>query len=233
MTTMTALTTIQHLRQLFAQFWIPESVVSDNGPQFSAAEFQDFCKGNGIRHIQVAPYHPSSNGLAERAVQVLKQGLKKHSWLTDRPCCVVTVQLQEHTTHHHWKDSCRTFVLLLGRKPRTRLDLLRPNVEQRVQGRQEHQQSDHDKRARQRLFSQGERVFVENHRGGGDKWLSGEIVEVTGPVSFRIWMADGAVIRAHHDHLRKRPEISEQQVEPPSENVGDEFPGRWVQRQLQ
>ena len=74
-----ALTTVQHLRQLFAQFGIPDSIVSDNGTQFTAQEFQDFCKSNRIQHIRSSPYHPSSNGLAERAVQVFKQGMKKAS----------------------------------------------------------------------------------------------------------------------------------------------------------
>jgi len=69
----TALTMIQHLRTLFARFGIPESMVSDNGPQFTAAEFQLFCKQNGIFHIQVAPYHPTSNRLTERAVQTFKR----------------------------------------------------------------------------------------------------------------------------------------------------------------
>ena len=49
----------------------------DNGPQFAAAEFQEFCRLNGIGHIRVAPYQ--SNGLAERAVQVFKQGFHKSS----------------------------------------------------------------------------------------------------------------------------------------------------------
>ena len=39
MTTASASATVQQLRQLFNQFGIPQSIVSDNGPQFAAAEF--------------------------------------------------------------------------------------------------------------------------------------------------------------------------------------------------
>ena len=77
MTIATASTTIQHLCQLFACFDFPESIVLDNGLQFVAGEFRTFCELNGIRHIRLAPYHPSSNGLAERGVQVFKQGFCK------------------------------------------------------------------------------------------------------------------------------------------------------------
>ena len=54
---------------------IPEKLVSGIGSVFTSQEFTDFIKSNGIDHIKTAPYHPSSNGLAERAVQVLKKGL--------------------------------------------------------------------------------------------------------------------------------------------------------------
>ena len=36
-------------------------------------------KQNGIRHILVAAYHPKSNGLAQRAVKIVKDGLEKMS----------------------------------------------------------------------------------------------------------------------------------------------------------
>ena len=36
-----------------------------------------FCKKNGVKHINSAPSHPSTNGLVERAVQTFKQGMKK------------------------------------------------------------------------------------------------------------------------------------------------------------
>ena len=77
MSTASAQTTIQQLRKLIAQFGIPDTLVSDNGSQFTATEFQEFCRLNGIRHTTVAPYHPSSNGLAERAVRIVKEGLRK------------------------------------------------------------------------------------------------------------------------------------------------------------
>ena len=50
--------------------------MTDNGPQFTAEEFDIFTKRNGIKHVKSAPYHPASNGLAERFIQSLKQSLK-------------------------------------------------------------------------------------------------------------------------------------------------------------
>ena len=198
----TAGTTIQQLRQLFAQFGIPQSIVSDNSPQFAAVEFENFCKLNGIHHIRVAPYHPSSNGLAERVVKIVKQGLKKQSegTLSDQ---IARTLFQYRNTPHTTTGSTPA-ELLLGRKPRTRLDLLRPDLDHRVQSKQARQQLDHDKHTRLRHFSEGEKVFVKNQRPGGNPWLPGEIIEITGPVSYRVQLSDGTARRTHQDYLRKR-----------------------------
>ena len=73
----TSATVIELSRTLFAQLGVPEVVVTDNGSCFVSVEFETFLLKNGIKHITSAPYHPSTNGLAERAVQIVKQGLKK------------------------------------------------------------------------------------------------------------------------------------------------------------
>lgn len=70
-TTTTAKTDV--LRQLFSSYGRPEQTVTSNGPQFT---LDDFMKGNGAKHIWTAPYHPASNGLAQRFVQSFEQSLK-------------------------------------------------------------------------------------------------------------------------------------------------------------
>ena len=69
--------TIEKLREMFATHGLPATLVSDNGSNFTSAEFQEFMKKNGIKHIKVSLYHPASNGLAERAVRIFKEGNEK------------------------------------------------------------------------------------------------------------------------------------------------------------
>ena len=73
----TSQTTIEKLCSVFATHGIPEVLVSDDGSVFTSAEFDEFVRRNGIKHLTSVPYHPASNGLAERAVQTVKTVLKK------------------------------------------------------------------------------------------------------------------------------------------------------------
>ena len=68
----TSTATIRKLREMFAQHGLPDMLVSDNGTNFTSEEFADFMRANGVIHVKTAPCHPSSNGLAERAVQTVK-----------------------------------------------------------------------------------------------------------------------------------------------------------------
>lgn len=73
----TATKTIEVMRNLFASYRLPEELVSDNGPQFTAVEFGEFLQLNAVKHTKSTLYNPSSNGAAERLVQTFKQSLEK------------------------------------------------------------------------------------------------------------------------------------------------------------
>ena len=74
----TALKTLAVLYGWFSERnGFPTTIVSDNGPQFTSKEFAAKMSKWGIKHILTPPYHPASNGLAEKAVGIVKDKLKK------------------------------------------------------------------------------------------------------------------------------------------------------------
>ena len=51
---------IEVLRSMFAQYGLPEQLVSDNGSQFISTEFSLFFEDSQTKHTLSAPYVPSS-----------------------------------------------------------------------------------------------------------------------------------------------------------------------------
>ena len=98
-------------------------VFSDNGPQFSAAEFADFAQEYGFTHITSSPHFPQSNGLAEKAVSIMKNLLKKCQLSGDDPYLAL---LNYRATP--LKNGFSPAELLMGRKLRTRLPILDQNL---------------------------------------------------------------------------------------------------------
>ncbi|KAI2643036.1 hypothetical protein H4Q32_027704 [Labeo rohita] len=74
---MSGKTVTLRLSNMFARWGCPDTLVTDNGPQFSGQHFQNFAKAYGFRHVTTSPYFPQSNGEAERAVRTAKHILKQ------------------------------------------------------------------------------------------------------------------------------------------------------------
>ena len=70
---------VEELKRQFGAHGIPAEVVSDNGPQFSSSEFQEFAKEYGFKHVTSSPHYPKANREAERAVQTIKNLWRKSS----------------------------------------------------------------------------------------------------------------------------------------------------------
>ncbi|KAK3742123.1 hypothetical protein QZH41_004761 [Actinostola sp. cb2023] len=144
----TSTATIEKLRERFATHGLPETVVSDNGTNFTSAEFAEFMKKNGIKHIRVAPYHQASNGQAERAVRIFKEGfakMKSGSVQTKLSRFLLSYRTTPQTT-----TGVPPSQLLMKRKPRVLLNLLQPDIRERVRTKQSQQKTRHDYHARER-----------------------------------------------------------------------------------
>ena len=171
----TSQTTIDKLRVSFAIHGLPDVIVSDNGSCFTSGDFEAFCHCQGIIHTKSAPYHPATNGLAERAVQTFKQSMKKlhPGSLEER---LQTFLMYYRNTPHATTERTPA-ELLLGRSPKTVLDLIKPDLSGKVMKKQVLQKSYHDKTSRDRQFQLGEAVYVRNF-GRGGVWMPATISQI-------------------------------------------------------
>ena len=171
--------TIRALRPIFATHGIPDQLVSDNGTGFTSAEFKSFLKELGVHHICTAPYHPSSNGLAERAVQTFKTNMRKLDG--DLHTKLFTMLFQYRLTPQT-ATGLSPAEMLMGRKLCNQLDLLHPDTSNRLTQKQQNW-SKNGRATTCRRFQIGDTLFARNYRGT-PVWIPVSVVRVTGPVSY-------------------------------------------------
>ena len=93
--------------------------------------------------------------------------------------------------------------LLLGRLPWSKFDLVKPDLSDRVQQKQDVQRKFQNRLARECQFVVGDAVFIKDFPLG-KTWIPGTVSAVKGPMSYRIDLTDGRVVRRHVDHVRTR-----------------------------
>ena len=190
-----AVSTIIKRCSLFATHGIPEQLVSDNESGFWGEEFKQFTTHNGIKHTFTSPYHPSSNGLAERAVQTFKSTVVK----MDGP---IDVRLSRFLLQYRVTPQTTTGLfpsqLLMRRKIRTCLDEIHPDMSEDVEKKQEKLISGKEPRK----FKLDDLLFAKNFHGS--MWIPMKVTKITGPLSYEVTTESGVTLRRHVDHLQRR-----------------------------
>ena len=203
MTNTTAQTTITALRDIFSRHGLPEILVSDNGAQFTARDFEQFCSSNGILHRTSAAYKPSTNGQAERVVQILKSAIKQAQLTNKDVSAVIAKYLLVYRNTPHSTTGEAPSLLLMGQRLRTRLDLLIPSVEKHVETRQYNSMVNRIAKRGLRQFHAGDEVLARNY-GRGETWMPGVINEVLGTRHYMVEVF-GNLWKRHLDQLLHRP----------------------------
>ena len=213
------------LEEDFAHFGYPHTIVSDNATTFSSAEFQEWCHYRGIKHLTGAPYHPATNGAAERLVQSFKQSLKK-SKLPPRPA------LQEFLMQYRRTPLNTGFSpsqLLNGRQIRTKIDSLLPSPAHIAQERQstdatksqqKEQSTVQHVRTRYSVGTPCYALYCGPRHTNSPRWVPATVTKVHGTRSFTVKVHPrGPLWKRHWEQLRPRYGISEDAD--PGFNYGD------------
>ncbi|KAF7646635.1 hypothetical protein LDENG_00184420, partial [Lucifuga dentata] len=229
-------TVVEFLCSVFSCYGDPESLVTDNGPQFTSDAFFSFLKERGIAHIRSSVYHPAPNGAIERFNRVLKSCIQA-AILQNKPWKSATTSfLQVYRAMLHAMTGLSPFELLHGRKMRTKLKVLPPppvmahntEVRHRVALRQSHMKKYYDSRrgACTPSFKEGDRVRVRKpvHVPKGHPKFSAPIVikKQVGPTTYIL--DDGKTW--HASHLASVPNgLSKSPVQPKTGTEGTVKPG--------
>ncbi|XP_024868818.1 uncharacterized protein K02A2.6-like [Temnothorax curvispinosus] len=179
----TSAATIAILDELFATYGIPTTVVSDNGTQFTSAEFKAYLQASGVKyHKRTAPYHPATNGQAERYVQTTKDKLNKMATTRNTLQRDLNEFLRQYRRAPHSTTGQPPALLFLGRNLRTRLDLVRPeDTRTRVMKKQQAENE-----TPFRIFKPAQKVYFLSGNPRMDKWVPGTIVTRLGDLHYEI-----------------------------------------------
>ena len=187
--------------QCHARYGLPAQVVSNNGPPFQSAEYEEFLRQNSIQRILVSPYHPSSNGLAEQFAQTFKHAMESSA---DDPASSIQWQIQNFLLSYrstpHATTSSSPAKLFLQRKLRTRLSLVTPDIGSRMASQQDKMKCNHDEFAKYREIAVGNCVLARDHLSG-QKWQAGTVIHQSSPASFQVQLNDGGNWRRHVDDV--------------------------------
>jgi transposase InsO family protein len=67
---------VEFIKEIMHRFGVPNNIITNNGTQFTAREFKDFCVDSGIKISYVSVSHQQSNEQVECSNGMILQGLK-------------------------------------------------------------------------------------------------------------------------------------------------------------
>ena len=150
-------------------------------------------------HKPTSPYHPSSNGQAERFVQTVKQALKAMASSGESLQVRLDKFLLAYRNAPHAFTGELPAVRFMGRQLRSRLDSVKPD-NRRENKRLEKQMERGSQNLRS--FREGDMVWVRDYHGK-DKWVPGTINKKCGPLTYQITVSKG-LWKRHIDQLSSR-----------------------------
>ena len=204
-----ASTVIRAMKRNFPCHGIPDTCISDDGPQFDCHEFSRFGCDYGFANFKFSPYYSHGNGKAESAVKIAKNILRK-SREEDPYIALLAFPNTPQQGHVYSLAQRLMFRRLWDLIPmvtsKLQPQLIVPSVVTRnIAERKQKAKAHYDKHASKQLseFTIGERFFVKpSPRNRSKPWIHDEVVNKPAPRSCTESTPVGLVCR-NHAQIRK------------------------------
>lgn len=152
-------------------------------------EFSQFCKSKSVKLTHSPPYHPQSNGIAERAVQTFKSTLKK---------CILdksnsqSIEEKVSTCLYNYRNTKSTSTnntpneMIFSYKVKTQMDNINPRcfksthnskiTQSKSPSKSKHVQFqsqlvENPKSIKMKTFVENDKIFYRNHFKNDVKWM--------------------------------------------------------------
>ena len=228
--------TIGKLRETFARFRLVDTLVSDNGRQFTSHEFQKFLAVNGIKHILTAPGHPSTNGQAENFVKTFKKSIlanldENQDVNLDQVLCRFLIDYRSMTHCSTGESPAKIF---FGRKLKTRFSNLKPPTTKHQIIQSQIKNVDNHKGSRSETFKEHQKVMVRDYRNPNKpSWVQAEIKQQFGPQSYDCLLAhNNNIIKRHLNQIRNQQVDEHKSIETVESTDGEEKENSCTRREL-
>ena len=235
LTSTTSEQVITKCKSQFARHGIPDVFISDNGPQFSSEKFRVFAQTYQFRHKTSSPYHPQSNGKAERTVQTVKNLLKKAQEDQKDPYLAL-LDFRNTPMNEQVGSPAQQ---LMGRRTKTLLptsaNLLEPKTIKaksvnRDIGKRQQQKRYFDRHAKPLTpVSVGDDVLVQSDAGWKPVVITG-IADA--PRSYTLTTREGQTYRRNRKYIRKSHTAHDDSAHDDSDD-DDNFPSTTQEATLQ
>ena len=189
--------------EIFAEHGVPREIIADNMP-FNSNECRAFANEWDITITTSSPHYPQSNGLAEKAVGIVKNMMKKTK-NSDQLC----IALMNYNNTPLGDLDLSPSQLSQNRRMRTKIVTKTESLEPRLNKNLEEKFRKKNFRAKfyynrnaikVRDFASGDHVWLQNQNG---TWTDGKIVnKLKQPRSYEILLSNGAVLRRNSKFLR-------------------------------
>lgn len=212
---------IRKLKSHFARYGVAETIVSDNGPQFSSAEFLHFARAWDFKHCTSSPGHPQANGKAEAAVKIAKNLIKKSQKAGGDPYAALLDYRNTPSPGHDTSPAQRS----LGRRTKAFLpmsqDLLKPSfgdtnrLKNNVKRRQSDQAYYYNRHAKDlTALEEGDVVRMQPF-SRNETWKKATVTKRLDDRSYEVISQDDRVYRRNRVHLKRTEEKPTSSVQTP------------------